>query len=300
VRTALIVHGGAKDVAPELEEAHRAGCLAAVEAGWVALRRGESALDAVEAAIRVMESDPTFNAGKGSTLNRDGEIEMDAALMEGHTARCGAVGAIRGVRHAISVARKVLETDDAILLVGTGAREFADAHDAELCPSNALTPYAPELRKKRTAKTAKEARDTVGAVALDENGTVVCGTSTGGLTNKIAGRVGDSPLIGCGLFASSEVGVALTGDGEEIIRLVLAKYAADLVEQGQQPADAARMAIEHLRQRSRGEAGVIVLDRHGRFGSAHNSSAMPCAFRNSDMDEAAVILRTNEQQYAPA
>src|SRR3954454_8461901 len=147
MRIGLIVHGGAKNVAAEQEEAHRDGCLAAVEAGWVILRRGGSAMDAVEAAVRVLEEDPTFNAGKGSTLNRDGEVEMDAALMEGHPARCGAVGAIRGVRHAVSVARKVLESDKAALIVASDARESAYRHGPELCPTGFIHVFAPKLQE---------------------------------------------------------------------------------------------------------------------------------------------------------
>src|SRR5947199_6338650 len=133
MKVAIIVHGGAKTISPDAEEAHRAGCLAALHAGWSHLTAGHSAVDAVEAAIRVLEREPVFNAGRGSALNRDGEVEMDAALMEGRTARCGAVGALRGARHPISVARKVFDSNEAVLLVGSGARDFADQHDAELC-----------------------------------------------------------------------------------------------------------------------------------------------------------------------
>jgi len=261
-RWAIILHGGAKEIAPEEQEAHREGVRAALMAGSAVLQRGGTAVEAVEAAIRVLEDNPTFNAGHGSAPNSEGRIEMDAGLMEGTGLQVGAVAALRDVRHPISVARRLL-SEDPVLLVGNEARNFAAAKGAELCDEAALRPDRPSRR-------LAAARDTVGCVALDLAGHIAAGTSTGGLNGQPPGRVGDSPLPGCGLYADDIVGgVSLSGDGEEIVRTTVASRIMQSMNVDH-PQHAVEAGIAALR-RVDGEAGAIAIDHHGRFGWAHNT-----------------------------
>jgi beta-aspartyl-peptidase (threonine type) len=289
VTWALIVHGGAKEIAPEREEANRHGCLEALAAGRVILEQGGSAVDAVEAAIRVLESDSTFNAGYGSDLNADGEVEMDAALMDGSNLALGAVAAIQGVRHPISVARRMLG-EPPTLLVGEGARRFAAAQGVELCEPGALIPRRPDGPEKTTHD-----HDTVGCVALDSSGRIAAGTSTGGLDDTLPGRVGDSPLPGCGFYADDQVGgVAFSGDGECIARTLLAARVMQALEAGADSQHAIGGSLKHL-ERVGGEAGGIVLDHLGRVGWAHNSSHFTVAWITNSMGAPSVRLRQDEE-----
>lgn len=263
-RWALVLHGGAREITPEEREASRTGCLAALEAGAAVLRGGGNAVAAVEAAIRVLEDDPTFNAGRGSVRNADGEVEMDAALMDGRGLEIGAVAALRGLRHPISVARAMLRAPP-VLLVAEGARRFAEAEAAGDGPPPALTDA--ECR----SVLARDGSDTVGAVALDSSGAIAAGTSTGGLPGKPVGRVGDSPLPGCGFYAENGVGgAAFSGDGEAIARGLLAARTMQAMEAGQAPRTALDAALARL-ARTGGEAGGIALDHAGHVGIAHNS-----------------------------
>jgi beta-aspartyl-peptidase (threonine type) len=281
-RWALIVHGGAKEIAPEKEKANRDGCLAALSAGAAMLREGGSALEAVEASIRVLEDDPTFNAGRGSVRNSDGEVEMDAALMDGAALDVGGVAAIRGVRHPITVARLMLR-EPPTLLVAEGARRFAEAHGAETCdPADLL------LAAEDTG------HDTVGCVALDVMGNLAAGTSTGGLEGSPPGRVGDSPVPGCGLYADNSVGaVAFSGDGESIVRRTLAARVMQLLESGP-PQAAIEATLDRLGDVG-GEAGGIVLDRKGQIGWAHNSSHFAVGIMTSEDERSRIYLRKDEE-----
>jgi L-asparaginase / beta-aspartyl-peptidase len=284
---AIIVHGGAKEIKPEKEDANRRGCLQAVRAGQRILDEGGSAVDAVEAAIRVLEDDPTFNAGFGSDLNVDGEVEMCSAIMDGATLDVGGVAVIKGVQHPISVAKLMLR-EDAILIAGDGARRFAEEKGAELAEPAALV--SPEQANGRAEK-----HDTVGAVALDQNGNVAAGTSTGGLDGTPPGRVGDSPQPGCGYYAENTIGaVAFSGDGEEIARLTLAARTMRNLER--QPPDLAVEAAISQLARVEGEAGGIAVDSHGRIGWAHNSSHMAVAVASSQRPEPRVYLRKDEDR----
>ncbi len=259
----LVLHGGAKDISEAERDRNRAGCLAALEAGAAVLRDGGEAVSSVEAAIRVLEDDATFNAGRGSVRNADGEVEMDAALMDGATLEFGGVAALRGVRHPVSVARALLR-DQPVLLAGEGARRFADARG--------LGGAAPPLSAEEHARMlAREAADTVGCVALDAAGNLAAGTSTGGLSGKHPGRVGDSPIPGCGLLAENGVGaVSFSGHGEAIARAVLAARVMQGIEAGLVPREAVWAALRRL-ERTGGDAGGIALDAQGRIGIAHNS-----------------------------
>jgi len=282
-RWALLVHGGAKQIEPGEEEANRAGCLEAVRAGMERLERGGSAVDAVEAAIRVLESLPAFNAGYGSVRNAKGEVETSAALMDGRNLDVGAVGALQGVLHPVSVARAMLR-EEPILLVGPGAYAFARDHHIELCAPEAL--IAPQ---------SEGAHDTVGAVALDLNGNIAAGTSTGGLEGVDEGRIGDSPLPGGGFYADNHIGgVALSGHGEGIARLAAAAQVMGAIERlGPQQAIAG--ALDQMK-RVGGDAGGIAIDRSGRVGWWHNSPHFAVALATSEEAQPRVWLHKEEVQ----
>lgn len=268
---ALVVHGGAKTIETEEQQAHRDGCIAAAQAGSAVLAGGGSAADAVEAAIRVLEDDDVFNAGFGSVLNLEGEVEMCSGLMEGTGLNVGAVAAVQGVRHPISIARAMLDEEPS-LLAGTGARKFAADKGLELCPPEQM--IAPDY--------AEGAADTVGCVALDRHGRIAAGTSTGGLDGQAKGRVGDSPLAGAGFYAEDGIGgVALSGDGERITRMSIAAHIMRGMEGGS-AGPAAAAGIDRLK-RIEGEAGAIVLDAQGRVGIAHNSDHFAVALVTSRM-----------------
>jgi L-asparaginase / beta-aspartyl-peptidase len=283
----IIVHGGAKDIEPEKEEANRRGCNAALTAGKLILESGGRADSSLDSLLSgVFEDDPTFNAGFGSELNADGEIEMCSALMDGETLDVGAVAAIKGVRNPIGLARLMLR-EDPILLVAEGARRFAIEKGVTLIPPAAL--IAGEQAQRQSQ------HDTVGAIALDVRGNLVVGTSTGGLSGSAPGRVGDSPQPGCGFYADNRVGaVAFTGDGEKIASLILAAKVMRFMEQESTQA-AVTAAITELK-RIGGEAGAIALDRNGRIGWAHNSSHMAVAFAGSEIANPRVHLRRDEER----
>jgi beta-aspartyl-peptidase (threonine type) len=292
MKPAIIVHGGAWDIPPDLHEAHRQGCSRAAEEGYALLNQGKGALDAAEAAVRLMEEDSTFDAGRGAFLNADGEVELDAIIMEGDELRMGAVGAVQHILHPITLARAVMEKTQHCLLVGDGALRFAESigMDTVQVPE-LLTCRELERWKAIRAEKAFEQREvfedavsryerkgTVGAVALDSKGTIVAATSTGGTPNKLAGRVGDSPLVGCGNYADSRfAGVSATGWGESIMKVVLAKRVCDNVERGLQPFEAGNEAISHLKARVDGLAGVIVLTKTGTMAHAFNTPYMAVA-----------------------
>jgi L-asparaginase / beta-aspartyl-peptidase len=287
-RWALILHGGAKDVAAEQEAANRAGCLSALLAGRAVLEDWGSAVDAVEAAVRSLEGDPTFNAGYGSVLNARGEVEMDASLMDGSSLDIGGVAAIQGVRHPISGAKAMLRQKP-LLLAGVGARRFAEEVGAELC--DPVDMISPEQRSSE----ARRGYDTVGCVALDRSGVIACGTSTGGLSGKWQGRVGDSPLPGCGFYADSRIGgLSLSGEGEAIARMLLAARVMQGLET--QGLDAAMADGLAALARVGGEAGIIGLDRQGRVGWAHNSRDFAVAYATSETEAPRVHLRKSEEK----
>ncbi len=287
VKPVIIVHGGAKTISEDKVAANHAGCLAAVEAGWVVLRSGGCAAEAVETAIRVLESNQTFNAGFGSTLNSEGEVEVDAAMMEGTTLDWGAVAAVQGVRHPISAARKIMEEKPRFLVARSGER-FALTHGLEMCAKEDLISEEQQQEWEEEVEVL-DRPNTVGCVALDVNGTLVAGTSTGGTTGQPQGRVGDTALVGCGLYADNHLGAcSTTGDGESIIPVVLAKTAIDFLKVASHPDEAAQMAIDALVSKVKGEAGCILLDRQGRVGWAYNSPDMAVAYMTTELDRAAV------------
>lgn len=271
----IIVHGGAGPLREEYVGPARAGCREAAMAGWEVLENGGAALDAVVAAVTVLENNPVFNAGTGAALNADGGVQLDASIMNGEGLKAGAVAAVERVRNPIQLARMVLEDGRHVLLVADGAERFAREHGMEPCdPSELIT----ERRRKRW-----EARHgTVGCVARDSQGHFAAGTSTGGISGMLPGRVGDSPQIGSGTYASDAGGVSCTGIGEAIIRVVLAKSAADRLSAGLDATRAATEAMDLFARQTASEAGLIVIDSHSRAGFARNTSHMPVAWVDGD------------------
>lgn len=287
---AIVVHGGAKSISEDKIAANRSGCQAAVAAGWAVLSKGGSAAQAVEAAIRVLEADQTFNAGFGATLNSEGEIELDAAMIEGATLDWGAVAAVQKVQHPISAARKIMETKPMLLVARSGDR-FAAEHGVEMVAKESLVSKEQRQQWEEEAEVL-DRPNTVGCVALDANGTLVAGTSTGGTTKQPQGRVGDSAVVGCGLYANNQLGAcSTTGDGESIIPVVLAKTAIDFLAGHTHPETAAQMAIDNLIKRVSGEAGCIILDDRGRVSWAHNSPDMAVAYMTDEMNDIAVFTK---------
>jgi beta-aspartyl-peptidase (threonine type) len=279
----LIVHGGAWTIPESAIEDAKAGCRKALQAGWAVLSRGGSALDAVEAAIVVLEDDPTFDAGLGSHLNRDGRVQLDAIVMDGATLKAGAVAAVERVRNPVRLARRVMERSEHMMLAGAGADLFAAEQGMTLCAQEDLVLERERAGWERCQQSGEHRlgfhfggpSGTVGAVARDAAGNIAAGTSTGGTCCKLPGRVGDSPLVGCGCYADNEAGgVSCTGYGEAIMRVVLAKAAADLLRAGSSPQEAAHQCIELLARRGKGTGGLILVDREGRPGFAFNTAHM--------------------------
>ena len=282
---ALVIHGGAWAIPDELVEAHLNGIRNAIAVGWQVLEKNGSALDAVEEAVVVMEDDEAFDAGRGSFLNREGKVQLDALIMDGATLRAGGVGCVEHLANPIRAARKVLSESPHVYFVAEGAERFAQQHGIHLCKNEDLIiPREVERLRAFQAKTAEEkeelfaptiSHDTVGAVALDSFGNIAAATSTGGTLNKAPGRLGDSSLIGCGCYADNRsAAVSTTGWGEPIMKLVLAKWAADRVASGNLPEWIAAEAMNYLKERVDGHGGIILLDSAGRFGIAHNTPRM--------------------------
>ena len=289
----LLVHGGAWAIPAELHQAHEAGVRAALQKGYALLEQGATAINAVTAALTHLEDDDTFDAGRGAFLNREGRVQLDALLMEGATLRAGGVACVERLRNPIQAAQLVLEKSPHVYFVGAGAEQFAASHGMPLIENRELV-IPRELANLRQAQAREAAglkdttfaglgdqaprpatmdsHDTVGAVALDRHGNLAAGTSTGGTLNKAPGRVGDSSLIGCGCYADNQsAAVSLTGWGEPIMKLVLGKWAADRIQAGASPQQAATDAIEYLHNRLQGFGGIILLNRQGRIGLAHNT-----------------------------
>jgi beta-aspartyl-peptidase (threonine type) len=298
----LVVHGGAWAMPDDAVEAHLNGVRNALRAGWQVLEEGGTAVDAVEEAVVVMEDDDTFDAGRGSFLTRDGHVQMDALIMDGKTLRAGGVGCVEKVRNAIRLSRLVLDESPHVYFVGEGAERFAQEHGMSLIDNSELVlPREVErLRKVQallaegkadpTFAGAEFAHDTVGAVALDPFGNLAAATSTGGTVNKTPGRVGDSSLIGCGCYADNlSAAVSCTGWGEPMMKLVLAKWAADHIQPGKENAQStAELAIQMLSQRLNGHGGLIVLDAHGHYGIAHNTPRMAWGVRQGDREQTGI------------
>jgi len=295
--TMLVMHGGAgtitrKSMTPEMEAQYRAALELALKTGNGVLAKGGSSLDAVEAAIRVLEDSPLFNAGKGAVFTHEGKNELDASIMDGKTRKAGAVAGVTIVRNPISAARAVMDKSKHVMMAGRGAELFATKMGLEIVdPSYFWTErrwkalqeelLQEEKGAKPTTSLSKEWVEpkkfgTVGAVALDQAGNLAAGTSTGGMTNKQYGRIGDSPIIGAGTYAdNATVAVSCTGDGEYFIRLGVARDIAALVDYAKMTVKQAgdEVIMKKLTALG-GEGGAIVLDRNGNYAMPFNSEGM--------------------------
>ena len=276
---ALLIHGGA-GADPELRhEELRAGIRDALAAGWAILHEGGGAVAAVEAAVCALEDNPRFNAGRGSALTTDGTVEMDASIMEGDGLKNGAVACVTAIRHPVTLARLILEEGRHSFFVGEGAMARARALGVPLCDPEELVTDAQRDRLETVMG------GTVGAVALDRRGLIAAATSTGGMTGKLPGRVGDSPLIGCGTYAESTAGgVSCTGDGEATIRVVLARRTIEILKAAGDPMHACQIAMDVLGEEGRGKGGLICIDWRGRLGWAHSTPLMPVGFMTPGRD----------------
>ena len=295
----LVVHGGAWAIPDDMVEAHLRGVRNALAAGWSVLERGGSALDAIEESVVLMEDDDTFDAGRGSFLNREGKVQLDALIMDGATLRAGGVGCVERLRNPVRAARKILSESPHVYFVGAGAEQFAAEHGVPLCRNEDLV-IAREVERLREYQREEAghgnelfaptiSHDTVGAVALDREGNIAAATSTGGTLNKAPGRLGDSSLIGCGCYADNlSAAASTTGWGEPIMKLVLAKWTADRVAAGNLPEWAAQEAMNYLKQRLNGHGGIIVLNAQGQIGIAHNTPRMAWACKTIKKEEAGI------------
>lgn len=287
----IIVHGGAGSWDSHNERLNRAVtiCQNAAQSGFVILEEGGSALDAAETSVRVLEDSPLFDAGRGSYLNSHGGIEMDALIVDGSSLDFGAVAAVQRVRNPITVARLVMTKSKHNFLVGLGADTFAETNGIARCDIDDLITESQlkiyEEFKSHDTNQSQENQslvgpfgDTVGAVALDVHGNLASATSTGGINFKEPGRVGDSPLIGCGGYADNRSGaVSATGQGEALMKVVISKTVCDFITQGYSTQEACDAAIRILAERVGGQGGLIAIDQSGVVGFAHNTVAMPYA-----------------------
>jgi beta-aspartyl-peptidase (threonine type) len=306
LKPSLIIHGGAGQIPAEAVEASRAGIRRALEAGWEILSKGGPALDAIEAAIIILEDDPAFDAGVGSHLNLEGRVQLDAIVMDGSTLKAGAVAAVERVRNPIRLARRIFEKSEHMMLVAAGAEKFAAENGIPLGASDDLVTEREREAWQRCLEIShspahhlRQDQGTVGAVALDFQGTLFAATSTGGTCCKYPGRVGDSPLIGCGCYADINAGgVSCTGHGEAIMKIVMAKTAVDLLRDpralieleaphgthgaitiAQAVADAVVLKLAH---RAHGTGGLILLDSNGHPAAAFNTPRMSYGYVEPD------------------
>jgi beta-aspartyl-peptidase (threonine type) len=280
----IIVHGGAWDIPKQYHEDHKNGVEQAVLKGQQVLRSGGSAMDACIAAVTCLEDDPTFDAGKGAFLNDEGKIELDAIVMDGTDLSIGSVAAVQNIKNPVQLANAIRLKSEHCVLVGEGALKYAKAQGQVIvAPEDLLVGRELERYKELLSKgviNAKQFFDkpskmgTVGAVAIDEEGNIACATSTGGTPNKMAGRVGDSPLPGSGAYANKNGGASTTGWGESIMKVVLAKTTVDGIEHGLNAQEAADKAIKILEREVQGLAGVIIIDKNYNVSYSYNTPFM--------------------------
>ncbi len=275
--TAIIVHGGATLFKEQFHKAIKDAVTTAAKVGMCAFDNGGSALDAVESAIYVLEETDLFTAGRGACKNRDGEIELDAMIMDGNRLESGAIMAVQDIIHPISLARYVLDRTPNFQIVGSGANKLYNQMIKE--------GFRKEVDMNRTLKPTISAEcDTVGAIAVDEKGRIAAGSSTSGWPGKLPGRVGDSPIIGSGVYANDIAAASCTGKGEQILRIVMGRISVYHVEQGKTVKEATELMISELRQKTTGEAGLIMADKMGNMALAFDTPHMPTAVFNKNMD----------------
>jgi L-asparaginase / beta-aspartyl-peptidase len=320
-RLGFVIHGGAGvitrgSLSPEKEKEYRDKLAEVLMAGYKALQEGKSSLDAVELAIRMMEDSPLFNAGKGAVFNHEGKNELDASIMDGKTLAAGAVAGLHHVKNPITLARAVMEKSPHVMMIGDGAEKFAKEQNIELVDEkyfwtqprwDALQKVLKEEKEKEEKEKTKQPKEekkvgrtvpadknsyaeesynkfgTVGAIALDKDGNLAAGTSTGGMTNKRYGRVGDAPIIGAGTYANNFCAVSGTGWGEFFIRLSVARDISALAEYRLLPIQqAADTVIQQKLQKMGGDGGIIAMDKFGNIGISFNSEGMYRGYINGD------------------
>jgi beta-aspartyl-peptidase (threonine type) len=296
----LIVHGGAWNIPRRFHRAHISGCKQAVKSVYPNLKEGITALEAVEQAVRSLEADPTFDAGKGAFLNSIGEIELDALICDGTNLNFGAVAAVKNILHPVSLAKLVLNHPEHCFLVAEGAQQFLREHNfpevdtKELLTERELEYYQKikhDLKFRTKQPFEPKPMGTVGAVAMDKQGNFASATSTGGTPRKLPGRVGDSPIIGAGGYADNKKGaVSATGFGEAIMKIVLSKYVCDLFA-SKPGMEACQEGINMLQQRVDGLGGVIGITKSGDYAYAHNTPYMAFAYV---IDDEGVISRIRD------
>ncbi|XP_038420220.1 isoaspartyl peptidase/L-asparaginase isoform X4 [Canis lupus familiaris] len=272
VNPVIVVHGGgASKISKDRKERVRQGIMKAAQAGYKILTEGGSAVDAVEGAVTILEDHPEFNAGCGSVLNANGDVEMDASIMNGKDLSAGAVSAVRCIANPIKLARLVMEKTTHCFLTDQGAAKFAAAMGVPTIPKEQLVTERniKRLEKEKHEKGAPNSDcqknlGTVGAVALDRKGNVAYATSTGGIVNKMVGRVGDTPCIGSGGYADNDIGaISTTGHGESILKVNLARLTLFQVEQGKTLEEAADMSLGYMKSKLKGLGGVILVSKAG-------------------------------------
>ncbi|XP_047458146.1 isoaspartyl peptidase/L-asparaginase [Mugil cephalus] len=287
----VVVHGGAGHVPKERAELATAGVCAAVRAGYAVLQGGGSSMDAVVEAVTQMENNPSFNAGCGSVLNIKGEVEMDAIVMDGKTLGSGSVSCVRDIANPVQLARLVMDKTSHVCLTAEGANQFARSMGVPEVPMESLiTEYARMRWRKNLAPDANPVEcqmgkmGTVGAVAVDSEGNVACATSTGGMLNKMEGRVGDTPLIGSGGYADNQTGaVSTTGHGEAIMKVTLARLILFHMGQGQTAEAASDLGLAYMKSRVGGQGGVVTVDPQGHWAARFSSQQMCWAAAQRDI-----------------
>ena len=279
---AIVVHGGAGNVTPEnipedIQRDYLDVLSRSLDTGFTILQSGGSSLDAVETAIRLMEDSPLFNAGKGSVFTNEGKNELDASIMDGSTLNAGAVASVTDIRNPISAARAVMEQSDHVMLAGKGASRFAMEKGLEIVDSSYFyTERRWKSHQQQQKEKIVEKHSTVGCVAMDRNGNLAAGTSTGGMTNKMFGRIGDTPIIGAGNYANNKTcAVSATGHGEFFIRFTVTHDISALMEyKNLSLAEAARQVIHEKLEPAGGKGGIIAIDKKGNITMAFNTSGM--------------------------
>ena len=303
---ALAVHGGAGSIprgslTPEQEQAYRTGLANALQAGYAVLREGRPSLDAVEAAVRVLEDDPVFNAGKGAVFNTDGENELDASIMNGADLRTGAVAGVHHTKNPISLARMVMERSNHVLMAGKGADDFALMNGVPYTTQDYFFTqrrWDQLIEAKQPAAQADKDGGTVGAVAVDRGGDVAAATSTGGLTNKLVGRIGDSPIIGAGTYANSRtVAISCTGTGEVFIRGTAAHDISALIEYtGAGVRDAAATVVTEKIPALGATGGAIALAPSGVLATPHSTDGLINGYVTKD---GTIVTRLYDDETPP-
>jgi len=301
VEWVIALHGGAGNMTPEdynedQQKEYKQELLNALEVGKKILSEGGSSLDAVEQVVRYMEDCPLFNAGKGAVFNHEGINELDAAIMDGNGLRAGAVASVSDIKNPISAARMVMEKSKHVLLIGSGASIFAKSQGVEIVDSSYFYTEKSWNSLQRALKRENEEekkKGTVGCVALDKNGNLAAATSTGGMTNKRFGRVGDVPVIGAGTYANNNTcAVSATGHGEFFIRYTVAHDISALIEyKGLSLADAANQVVNEKLVTAGGIGGIIAVDKYGNYILTMNSTGMFRAFANSKGDQGVAIFK---------